>query len=202
MTEHYYSKNPQVTSQPRKVNFMVQGQKLVFQSDSGVFSKREIDFGTRLLIETFQIEKDINGSILDVGCGYGPIGISVAAMHAERTVHMVDINDRAIALATVNAKINHTSNLEIYSSNLYQAVKQTAFAAILSNPPIRAGKQVVHEILIGAHDKLAKGGVLWVVIQKKQGAPSALARMEEVFDNAKIIVKKKGYWIMTASKLV
>ncbi len=178
MTEHYYSKAPQVTSKPRKIDFLFHDRTFEFQSDAGVFSKREVDFGTRLLVETFRIDDGVEGSILDVGCGYGPIGIMIAATNAKRMIHMVDINERAVALSTSNAKSNNTSNLEIYSSDLYREVNRSNFAAILSNPPIRAGKQVVHEILSGAYEKLTKGGQLWVVIQKKQGAASAKKKME------------------------
>lgn len=200
MPQHYYSNDPQVESNPRMWTFTLINKDFIFTSDSGVFSKKEVDFGSRLLIETFGDNPTIKGPILDVGCGYGPIGIAIAEANKNRLIHMVDINERAIELSKKNAQANNISNVKIYNSDIYMAVAEKDFSAILSNPPIRAGKNVVHEILSGAHDKLCEGGSLWIVIQKKQGAPSALAKMKEVFGNAEIIEKKKGYQIIKSVK--
>jgi 16S rRNA (guanine1207-N2)-methyltransferase len=200
MPQHYYSNEPQVESNPRMWTFTLRNKDFHFTSDSGVFSKKEVDFGSRLLIETFGDNPSIKGPILDVGCGYGPIGLAIAEICKNRLIHMVDINERAIELSKNNAKTNNLSNVKIYSSNIYEAVEESEFSAILSNPPIRAGKNVVHEILSGAYEKLCEGGSLWIVIQKKQGAPSAFAKMEEVFGNAETIEKKKGYQIIKSVK--
>ncbi|WP_090991259.1 class I SAM-dependent methyltransferase [Bacillus sp. OV322] len=201
MSDHYYSQNPDVESNPKFWDDTLRGRKLRFKSDNGVFSKNDIDFGSRLLIETFQFDSELRGDILDVGCGYGPIGLSVAASFPERTVEMVDINNRAVELAKDNAKANGISNVKIYESDRLENVQSSQFAAILTNPPIRAGKKVVHEIFEESFKKLVTGGELRVVIQKKQGAPSAMDKMEQLFGNAEIAEKKKGYWILVSKKV-
>lgn len=197
MSEHYYSNIPTSKSNKKEWQFTLRGQMLSFASDHGVFSMKEVDFGSRLLIETFQ-EPTVSGSILDVGCGYGPIGLSLAKTTG-RHVDMVDVNDRAMELAKENAKKNNVTNISVFKSSVYENVTGT-YATILSNPPIRAGKKVVHGILEGAYEHLVEGGELWIVIQKKQGAPSALEKLEAVFPNVEIVEKKKGYYIIKAEK--
>lgn len=199
MSEHYYSKNPQVKSAPQHWRTTIRGIVLEFQTDAGVFSKGEVDFGSRLLAESF-VMPEVSGDLLDVGCGYGPIGLSIAASFPERNVQMVDVNERALALASINAKKNRISNVSIYSSDALAAVHSSHFAGILTNPPIRAGKETVFSIYEGAFEKLAPGGELWVVIQKKQGAPSTITRLTELFGNVDTVVKKKGYSILKSIK--
>ncbi|MGX2957810.1 class I SAM-dependent methyltransferase [Peribacillus sp. JNUCC 23] len=200
MADHYYSQKPDVESNPKFWDYTLRGRSFRFKSDNGVFSKKDIDFGSRLLIETFTLDEEIKGSILDVGCGYGPIGLSIAASFPERTIELIDINSRAVDLAKDNAKSNGIANVSIYESDQLDSVEFDQFAAILTNPPIRAGKTVVHGILEKSHAKLTDGGELWVVIQKKQGAPSAMDKMEQVFGNVKTAVKKKGYYILVSKK--
>ena len=201
LADHYYSQKPDVESNPKFWDYTLRGRSFRFKSDNGVFSKNDIDFGSRLLIETFNLDEEIEGSILDVGCGYGPIGLSIAASFPERTIELVDINSRAVALAKDNAESNGITNVNIHVSDQLDNVEITQFAAILTNPPIRAGKLVVHGILEKSHAKLKDHGELWVVIQKKQGAPSAMEKMEQVFGNVRTIVKKKGYYILVSKKV-
>lgn len=196
---HYYTNEPSTPHDITEWEFELKGKKFRFTTDSGVFSKKTVDFGSRVLIDTFTEEHLPDGAILDVGCGYGPIGLALA-FATERQVEMVDINQRAIDLAHQNAEKNDIKNVDIYPSNIYEAVKGTTYAAVVSNPPIRAGKQVVHEILTGAFSRLATSGTLTVVIQKKQGAPSAAKKMEEVFGNVEILTKEKGYFILQSIK--
>ncbi|NHM33365.1 class I SAM-dependent methyltransferase [Neobacillus terrae] len=199
MTEHYYSRTQKAESDPKHWEYTLLNNRFRFKTDNGVFSKREVDFGSQLLIETFNLP-EIEGKILDVGCGYGPIGLSIAKLHEQRSVHMVDVNERALELAKENAKINNVANVEIYESDRLSGVKETKFAAILTNPPIRAGKKVVHDIFEQSHDHLMQGGELWVVIQKKQGAPSAIEKLKELFGDAEVAAKEKGYFIIKAKK--
>ncbi|WP_421382635.1 class I SAM-dependent methyltransferase [Bacillus salacetis] len=199
MTNHYYSRTPEVESDPQNVETVLREFKFRFKTDQGVFSKNEIDFGSRLLIDAFK-ENGVEGPLLDVGCGYGPVGLSMAKSFPERTVHMVDVNERALGLAKENASGNGISNVSIYESSCFENVSENHFSAILTNPPIRAGKSVVHEILADSYDHLAEGGELWVVIQKKQGAASAQKKMEEVYGNAEVAAKKKGYQILKSVK--
>ncbi|GAE26023.1 ribosomal RNA small subunit methyltransferase c [Halalkalibacter wakoensis JCM 9140] len=200
MSNHYYSEKPTVESEERDWSFSLRGQAFRFYSDRGVFSKQEVDFGSSLLIHSF-IFPDVKGDLLDVGCGYGPIGISLAANDHKRKVHMVDVNERALALATRNAERNSVNNVEIYKSNCLDNVLKTDFAVVVTNPPIRAGKKVVHAIFEQAYEHLKSEGELWIVIQKKQGAPSAIEKLESLFSEVEIVEKKKGYSIIKAKKV-
>lgn len=200
MTNHYYSKNPSVQSDPKYWEFPLRGKTFRFKTDNGVFSKKEVDFGSRLLIESFSYPAGVEGRLLDVGCGYGPIGLSLANAYPDVMVEMVDVNARAVELAKENAASNGISNVELYESDVLENVEHTSFAAILTNPPIRAGKNVVHEIFTKSYDHLCAGGELWVVIQKKQGAPSAMEKMEALFGNVEVVLKKKGYYILLSKK--
>ncbi len=199
MGEHYYTKNPSVKSDRNRIAEELRGSRFQFTTDSGVFSKKEVDFGSKLLIETFE-EPEIEGDIVDVGCGYGPIGISLASEFSNRRFYLLDVNERATELAMNNAIKNGVNNLSVMASDQLSAVKDKTFASVVTNPPIRAGKQVVHGILEEAHHVLEKGGTLWVVIQKKQGAPSAINKLEEMFQHVETVVKKKGYYILKAVK--
>lgn len=200
MSQHYYSKNPQTTSKPQEWAYTLRGEKIQFQTDTGVFSKNEVDFGSRLLIEAFK-ESAVEGPILDVGCGYGPIGIAIAKSFPRKQVHMVDVNTRAIELAKKNAARNNVENVEVYESDGLSSVEEEGFSAILTNPPIRAGKETVFRFYEEACDKIAPGGSLWVVIQKKQGAPSTEEKLKELFGNCQVADKKKGYFIFEARKI-
>lgn len=195
---HYYTNNVDAHSDEKSFNYRLRGYDFRFTTDVGVFSKKEVDFGSRLLIESFTVP-EVEGDILDVGCGYGPIGLSLAKSYENRNIHMVDVNHRALELAKRNAKNNNILNVSIYESYCYEGVKGK-FAAILSNPPIRAGKKVVHGILEEAQHHLVDDGELWAVIQKKQGAPSAKKKMEEVYGNCEVISKDKGYFILRSIK--
>lgn len=200
MSEHYYSKDPQVKSQPRELSADLRGRTFRFMTDAGVFSKGDVDYGSKLLVETFVVP-EVEGNILDAGCGYGPIGLSIAASFPDREVHMIDVNERALELCARNAERNGLTNVTIYSSDALHDVAADGFSAILTNPPIRAGKKTVFEFYDGAFSKLHSGGELWVVIQKKQGAPSTAKRLEELFGNVETVVKSKGYYILRAIKV-
>lgn len=199
MSEHYYSRTQKVESDPKYWNYTLKNVQFRFKTDNGVFSKKEVDFGSRLLIEKFELP-DVKGPLLDVGCGYGPIGLSIAKVFADRSVHMVDVNERALQLAKENAELNRIDNAEIYESDRLINVTENDFSAILTNPPIRAGKKIVHDIFEQSYQHLADDGELWVVIQKKQGAPSALEKMKELFRTVEIVNKEKGYFILKAIK--
>ncbi|WP_342542692.1 methyltransferase [Paenisporosarcina sp. FSL H8-0542] len=200
MADHYYSKKPQTESKPKSWSFTLRGELFHFETDTGVFSKSEVDFGSRVLIDAF-VMPATEGPVLDVGCGYGPIGLSIAKTEADRTIHMVDINERAVQLSRKNAEGNGVQNVRIYESDGLTDVTETDFAAILTNPPIRAGKQTIFRFYLDAYAKLRVGGELWVVIQKKQGAPSTFDRLEGIFGQVEVIDKVRGYWIIKAEKV-
>ncbi|MGG3019214.1 class I SAM-dependent methyltransferase [Geobacillus stearothermophilus] len=199
MSEHYYSAAPTSERNPQTWTFTLRGHEFRFTTDSGVFSKRGVDFGTQLLIEAFE-EPEVAGDLLDVGCGYGPIGLALAKSFPNRLVQMIDVNERALELARENKRANHIDNVRIYQSDLFSEVGEQRFAAVVTNPPIRAGKRVVHAIFEQSQDHLLDGGELWVVIQKKQGAPSALEKLKELFPFVEVASKKKGYYIIKAKK--
>ncbi|MEH7437881.1 class I SAM-dependent methyltransferase [Neobacillus drentensis] len=199
MSEHYYSRTQKVESDPKFWDFILKNNLFRFKTDNGVFSKREVDFGSRLLIESFEMPQT-EGFVLDVGCGYGPIGLSIAKQYHDRVVHMVDVNERAIQLSKENAALNKIENVKVYESDRLINVKEMNFAAILTNPPIRAGKQTVHDIFEQSYNHLVSNGELWVVIQKKQGAPSAIEKLKTLFSEVETIDKSKGYFIVKAIK--
>lgn len=199
MSEHYYTWNPKVKSDRNVVTSTLRGKTLRFITDAGVFSKGGIDYGSQLLVESF-VMPSVDGDILDVGCGYGPIGLSIAAGFSERQIQMVDVNERAISLSQENAKANHLTNVNIYMSNGLSDVGMAEFAAILTNPPIRAGKQTVFAFYEKSFVKLAVGGELWVVIQKKQGAPSSMKKLEELFGNIEVVTRQRGYYVLRVVK--
>jgi 16S rRNA (guanine1207-N2)-methyltransferase len=199
LSEHYYSRMQKVESDPKFWDYTLKNNQFRFKTDNGVFSKREVDFGSRLLIESFEMP-NADGLLLDVGCGYGPIGLSIAKTYHDRMIHMVDVNERAIALAKENAELNRIQNVKIYESDRLLNVKEKTFAAILTNPPIRAGKKTVHDIFEQSFEHLTSQGELWVVIQKKQGAPSAIEKLNNLFNHVETIDKSKGYFVIKAQK--
>ena len=182
MAKMYFAENPDAEHDIHKLKVQLLGQNVTFLTDAGVFSKKMIDYGSQTLLKCLDFHKQ--ESVLDVGCGYGTLGLTlVKAKEVEAT--LVDINQRALDLARQNAERNQVL-ATIFQSNLYQNV-EGRFHHIISNPPIRAGKQVVHEVITGSYTHLLDGGDLTIVIQKKQGAPSAKAKMEEVFGNCEIL---------------
>ena len=192
----YYEDNQDLSHYFQTLTVELLGQSMRFKTDRGVFSKNGIDYGSRVLLENYQPESA--KSLLDVGCGYGTLGLTLAKKF-DLDVTMVDVNSRALDLCRQNAIDNAVSNSKIELSNIYESVSEK-YDAIISNPPIRAGKEVVHEILAGAFGHLNDGGHLTIVIQKKQGAPSAQKKMEEVFGNCQLVARDKGYFILRSYK--
>ena len=195
MTKMYFAENPDAKHDIHELNVELLGQRLTFLTDAGVFSKKMIDYGSRVLLSVLDFEA--GERVLDVGCGYGPLGLTLAKAQGV-TATMVDINQRALDLAQKNAERNQVS-AHIFQSNVYEKVNGI-FDHIISNPPIRAGKQVVHEVISGSYEHLTEGGDLTLVIQKKQGASSAKSKMEAVFGNCEIVKKDKGYYILRSEK--
>lgn len=195
MAKMYYDENPDSIHDIHELKVKLLNQPFTFYTDSGVFSKKMIDFGSQVLLNTLTF--DSGDSVLDLGCGYGPLGISLTKVQDVK-VTMVDINNRAIELALKNAEKNQV-DVNIFQSNIYENVLST-FDHIISNPPIRAGKKVVHEIIEKSIHYLNDGGDLTIVIQKKQGAPSAKEKMAHIFGNVETLKKDKGYYILRSIK--
>ena len=198
--DHYYSAKPTSKSDRKEMKITIGGFNFVLMTDAGVFSKDKIDIGSEVLIKAAQESAFPNGNILDLGCGYGTIGLTLAKTFPNREIEMVDVNERALDLSKENAALNEVENVKIYQSNIFASIEGKEFAAIISNPPIRAGKKVVHQILEESYDHLVDGGKLQIVIQKKQGAPSAQKKMQEVYGNVERILLEKGYWVLQSEK--
>lgn len=193
--KHYYTNNEELTSNPEQFVFHYRDHDLYFTSDNGVFSKKMIDYGSRVLLNAIELDES-KVKLLDVGCGYGTFGISLKKVYPFLEVEMVDVNNRALDLVKENLKANKLE-ANVYLSDVYENVSDQ-YDVIVTNPPIRAGKEVVTKILVQAKDHLNENGEIWVVIQKKQGAPSAKKNLEKVFGNVEIVKRDKGYYILKA----
>ncbi len=194
---HYFENDDSVISEPATITYDFQGQHLTYTTDHGVFSRQRLDYGSRVLMDAIDIGDA--KSMLDVGCGYGTMGIALKSVHEDLQVLMTDVNKRAISLAKENIKCNNLEGIDVIESDVYENVHDR-YDLVISNPPIRAGKKVVSAIISGSYDHLNEGGRLVIVIQKKQGAPSAKKLMEEIFGNATVIKKDKGYYILQSYK--
>lgn len=199
MAEQYFTENPTVAHDERQIRYNLEGINLNLTTDAGVFSKSRVDYGSGVLIKQMLAQDLVAGKVLDLGCGYGPIGLFAAKKWPDREVEMVDVNERALALARKNAAANGASKVNIHASDRYSEVTGE-FAAIVTNPPIRAGKKVWTSILDDSVNYLLPGGMLLVVIQKKQGEPSARKLMQETFGNCEILDRDKGYYILKSVK--
>lgn len=192
---HYFQSDPNSKDDYRVVETSFQQQLFSFITHSGVFSKKGIDFGSRLLIESIEIGNA--KKILDLGCGYGPIGIMTASLHPTCQVYMVDVNEQAVELAKQNAKRNYvTDNTNIFTSNGFQKLQNHQFDLVLCNPPIRAGKSIVYSLFAEAKNHLNPGGRFCIVIRKQQGAKSAIQELSRLFSRVEVLRKKKGYWVI------
>ena len=194
--KHYFTDNTDLKSEQSQFIFRFHKYDLLFTSDNGVFSKNMIDYGSRVLLDDIEITNV--KTLLDVGCGYGTFGICLNKVYSHLNVDMVDVNDRALELAKLNAK-NNNIHANIYKSFIYENV-QGSYDVIVTNPPVRAGKEVVTTILQESIEHLNENGSLWVILQKKQGAPSAKKKMEEVFGNCEIVKRDKGYYLLHSVK--
>ena len=193
-----YFNNENLPSNITKIDCFIRGKKFTFNSDNGVFSKNGVDFGSRLLLDFIPLE-EVGGKILDLGCGYGVIGIALNKLTGAN-VDMVDVNLRALHLTEMNVSANKCQNINVFESNVYENVN-TKYTSIVTNPPIRAGKKVVYDMLFNAKDYLTDDGNLYFVIRKQQGAKSMISDLEKEYD-LEILEKKKGYYIIKCSKKV
>ncbi len=197
--EHYFSERPKTTSKTKRIHAVLRGQHLVFETDRSVFAKDYIDMGTKRLIEKAKVPEE--GTVLDWGCGYGAIGIALAAAYPRLQVWMVDINERAVTLARRNLKLNRIKNAVVLKSDSFAALpNDLRFDAILTNPPIHAGKQVLVQLIEGAYQWLKEGGSFWFVARTKHGAKTLQRIAEEVFGNAQCVDIHGGYRVITAVK--
>ena len=189
-----YFDNVNLKSNITKYKTRIFDKEFCFNTDNGVFSKSKLDFGTRCLLETLPLD-EISGEVLEVGCGYGVIPITLTSVD-EKIVNFdaVDINKRAIHLSEMNLKENKAEKIRFFESDIYSNVNKK-YDVIITNPPIRAGKQVVYNIVMNAKDYLNKDGMLFIVINKDQGAKSLKSDLDKIY-NTEVLKKIKGFWII------
>lgn len=188
----YFTNDNSIPSKLVKTRAVVLNNSFIFYTDNGVFSKDGLDFGSRLLLENIPLT-EIGESLLDVGCGYGVFGIILNKILGVK-VTMCDVNRRALHLAEKNIKENKCSDCSVIESSCYQNIN-SKYSTIITNPPIRAGKKVVYEILEGAKDYLLPGGRLFFVVRKEQGVKSIISDMQKIY-NVEVLERKKGFFII------
>ncbi len=189
-----YFDNEKLASNIREIETSIYGVNFKFKTDNGVFSKSKLDFGTRVMLENIPI-KEIHGDVLDLGCGYGAVSIILSKL-TECNIDAVDVNKRALHLLDMNIKLNRVSNINKYESYCYDGLdKNKLYDYIITNPPIRAGKEVVYKMLREAKDHLKPDGILYFVINKDQGAKSAIKDIDDLYETS-IIAKEKGFYII------
>lgn len=196
MPDHYYTAAPQSAHEERRFAVEFAGRTLHFETDAGVFSKQHVDPGSLLLCES--LPQALAGDVLDMGCGWGAISVLALAAHPDIRVTMADINERALGLARRNVEAN-SMRAEAILSDGFSAV-EGMFDAVVTNPPIRAGKAVVYGMFEQARAHLKPGGRLYLVMRKQQGAPSALKLLKTLYARAEVIERGGGYWIIECVK--
>lgn len=189
--DHYFTNNQNLKSEIKTINYSYKNYEFLFYSDNGVFSKEHIDYGSKLLVETFLENYQNRGSILDVGCGYGFMGITISKV-LDCKVSMVDVNKRALHLTKMNIEKNG-ANADAYESDAYASVEDK-YDVIITNPPVRAGKEVLLNILVGAKDYLKENGELWYVLRKDQGAKS-IEKVLNKYYSIQTVEKSKGFYV-------
>ena len=196
---HYFDLDPSLASKERNIEFTIDGRVITLVSDNGVFSKNKVDEGSLAFLKVI-VPLRLSGRILDLGCGYGTIGLTIALTSPEARVDLADINTRALALCAKNAELLGLSRrVTVLQSDIYKNI-EGKYDSIVVNPPIRAGKVVTYAMSEGALTHLIDGGSLFIVIRKNQGAPSASKYIESIFGNIELLKKDKGYYIYQAIK--
>ncbi|MCQ2802179.1 MAG: methyltransferase [Bacilli bacterium] len=196
---HYFDLDPSLESNVRTITFSLYNKEYRYYTDNGVFSKSRIDEGSYIFLKVL-LPLHLTGRILDLGCGYGPIGLTIAQNELEARVDLADINSRALALASRSGtELELNSRVTFLQSDIYEKI-EGPYDSIVVNPPIRAGKVVTYKMYSGAKQFLIDGGSLYIVIRRKQGAESAFKYLETLFENVSVLHKEKGYWIIKATK--
>lgn len=194
---HYFENDNNLKEDKKIINVDMFGKGFRFSTNSGVFSKDKVDYGTKLLLNNIVIHKK-SGKLLDLGCGYGVLGVILGENYKNLDIDMVDVNERAVALANYNLKLNGVNGVNCYVSNIYERVN-SKYDYIVTNPPIRAGKDVLLQFLVGSYDYLVSDGQLWFVMRKDHGVKTMILRLQELFD-VQIVCRDKGFYIVKCVK--
>lgn len=192
----YFTNDENLKSEYRNIIYKYKDLTLNFTSDLGVFSKDRVDFASKLLLETYFENGKKNINVLDVGCGYGVIGITLSKI-MNSYVEMIDVNKRAVHLSNINIK-NNNANANAFISNIYENIDKK-YDCIITNPPIRAGKSVYMNIIENAAEYLTDDGELWFVMNKDHGAKSTIEKIKNVYD-VNVLNKSKGFFVILCKK--
>lgn len=194
---HYFENDNNLKEDKKIINVDMFGKRFRFSTNSGVFSKDKVDYGTKLLLNNIVIHKK-SGKLLDLGCGYGVLGVILGENYKNLDIDMVDVNERAVTLANYNLQLNGVTGVNCYVSNIYEGVS-SKYDYIVTNPPIRAGKDVLLQFLVGSYDYLVSDGQLWFVMRKDHGVKTMILRLQELFD-VQIVCRDKGFYIVKCVK--
>ena len=194
---HYFTDNSEIKSEPFCFDYCFDNEKFTFHSDSGVFSKEKVDYGSLILVKNV-IRRYLGERVLDLGCGYGPIGIILKRFHPEVKMTMVDVNPRAVALSQKNAGENHTEADILVCGDILTL--GDPFDTVVLNPPIRAGKEMIFSLYEKSFHMLKRGGSLYIVIRKSHGAASSEKYLKTLFQEVSVLDRDKGYYVYQASK--
>ena len=192
----YFENDKSIKSNKKLINFVFIDKKISLYSDNGVFSKDRFDYGTRVLLENINIS-ELNGNVLDLGCGIGVVGLILGTINKNINIDMVDINERAINLAKENMSLNKV-NSNVFISDVYSNINKK-YNYIITNPPIRAGKETVRKFLLGGYDYLTDDGILYFVMRKDHGVKSMIKELENKYV-VNILNKDKGFYVVSLLK--
>ncbi len=195
---HYYVAHPKSKLKLGIIRTNLRGKSFEFLTASGVFSKKRLDLGTRLLIESMVLPKE--GGVLDVGCGYGAVGIAAAVFNPNLCVILVDVNERAVRLAKQNIEVNRVGNAEVRQGHLYEPVSGLSFNCVLSNPPVSAGLETVKAIIAEAPKHMVSKALFQMVVRSKIGGKRLCKILEDAFGNVKVLARKSGYRVLVSEK--
>lgn len=196
--DHYFSEHPKSKPRLGLVCTYLRGRPFEFLTSSGVFSKKRVDLGTRLLIESMVLPR--HGSVLDVGCGYGAVGIAAAVLNPRLYLTLVDVNFRAVWLARRNAERNRAFNVEVRRGFLYEPVEGLVFDSVLSNPPVTAGLEVVKAMISDAPEHMTRKALFQMVVRSKVGGKRLQRFFEEAFGNVEVLARGSGYRVLMSEK--
>ena len=193
---HYYTDNSDLDSDRKEFTYYFGNEVFRFTTDIGVFSKNNVDYGSYILIRSI-VDKDLGATLLDLGSGYGPIGIILKRFHPDMDVEMVEVNSRAVELSRLNG-VNNKTDIKVHLCDDITALSHK-FDTITLNPPIRAGKAVIYGLYEKSKIMLNEGGHLYIVIRKAQGAKSSIVKLETLFASVRIIERDSGYYVLDCS---